>query len=304
LEADHRGINKFESNADPNYIKVLEKLKRLVNSAPNILRRGTATSLASRPVTWADGYIHQAAPNKTFKIIPYSQNEKFTGREGVSAELTRYLSMSGHRRAALYGLEGVGYVPVLGRNADFRADRCRKTQVALDYVHRQVDSECHIFWVNGGSWATFSQDYRDISTRVGLLVIDDKEDETLLRLKNWLESEDSGDWVLVVDNADNPSEFRDSRYIPQRFKGKLIVTTRSCRVANQLGCEPVEVPKMDANEAEVLFKRLYTAATDTGLIRNLLEALEYLPLAIVGAAAYMGETGTLPTEYLEMHRTT
>jgi tetratricopeptide (TPR) repeat protein len=161
--------------------------------------------------------------------------------------------------------------------------------------------------VNGGSWAKFSRDYRDISTRVGLPVIDEKEDDTFLQLKEWLESEDSGDWVLVVDNADNPSEFRDSRYIPQRLKGKLIVTTRSRRVANQLGCEPVEVPKMDANEAEVLFQRLYTGivpATDTGLIRDLLEALEYLPLAIAGATAYMGETGTLPTEYLEIFNST
>ena len=59
LEADHRGMNKFESNADPNYIKVLEKLKRLVGSAPDILKRGTALSLpvASNPVVWADGYI-------------------------------------------------------------------------------------------------------------------------------------------------------------------------------------------------------------------------------------------------------
>ena len=76
-------------------------------------------------------------------------------------------------------------------------------------MYRQIDSEpeCHIFWVNGGSWATFSRDYRNISTRVGILVIDDKEDETFLRVKNWLESEDSGDWVLIVDNADSPSEF-------------------------------------------------------------------------------------------------
>jgi hypothetical protein len=64
---------------------------------------------------------------------------------------------------------------------------------------------------------------------------------------------------------------------------------------------------MDTNEAEVLFQRLYTgivAAIDTGLIRDLLEALEYLPLAIAGAAAYMGETGTLPNEYLEVFRST
>jgi hypothetical protein len=54
LEADHRGINKFESNVDPNYIKVLEKLKRLIDNAPDVLRRGTSPSLPvlSRPVAW------------------------------------------------------------------------------------------------------------------------------------------------------------------------------------------------------------------------------------------------------------
>jgi hypothetical protein len=44
LEADHRGINKFGSRADPNYLKVLEKLRRLVDDAPAILKRGTAAS--------------------------------------------------------------------------------------------------------------------------------------------------------------------------------------------------------------------------------------------------------------------
>jgi hypothetical protein len=114
----------------------------------------------------------------------------------------------------------------------FRLTAAKKTQVALEYICQEVDSDRHVFWVNGGSWATFSRDYRDISTRLGLLVPDAKEDEIFLRLKNWLEGEDSGDWVLVVDNADNPSEFRNSRYIPRKFKGKVIVTTRSCAVAD------------------------------------------------------------------------
>jgi tetratricopeptide (TPR) repeat protein len=140
------------------------------------------------------------------------------------------------------------------------------------------------------------------------VVSDAGEDETFLRLKNWLESEDSGDWVLIVDNADNPSEFRTLRYIPQRFKGKLIVTTRSRTAASRhLLCELVEVPRMDVNEAEVLFRRLYmgiVASTDTSYIGDMLLDLDYLPLAIVGAAAYMQTTGTLPTEYLKMFNST
>jgi hypothetical protein len=46
LEADHRGINKFKSIADLNYIKVLEKLKMLVNSAPYTLKRGNCPPLS------------------------------------------------------------------------------------------------------------------------------------------------------------------------------------------------------------------------------------------------------------------
>jgi len=61
LETDHRGINKFESNADPNYIKVLEKLKRIIDSAPDILKRGTAPSLpvASHGLTGIYIKMHQ-----------------------------------------------------------------------------------------------------------------------------------------------------------------------------------------------------------------------------------------------------
>jgi hypothetical protein len=59
-------------------------------------------------------------------MIPYSQNDKFTRRESVSAQLTRFLSMSGHRRVALYGLGGAGYVTVLVLNTDSLADSCQK----------------------------------------------------------------------------------------------------------------------------------------------------------------------------------
>jgi len=72
LEADHRGINKFESNTDPNYVRVLDKLKGLVDSAPDILKRGTPPSIAAGGEPLAGGYIHRTASNKGFRIIPYS----------------------------------------------------------------------------------------------------------------------------------------------------------------------------------------------------------------------------------------
>ena len=98
MEADHRGINKFESDTDPNYLKVLEKLKKLVDSAPEVSKRVAAPSLptARWPVPGAGSFVHQAAPGEGFRVIPYGQNDKFTGRESVSAQLRRLLSKSGH----------------------------------------------------------------------------------------------------------------------------------------------------------------------------------------------------------------
>ncbi|KAF8245506.1 hypothetical protein K440DRAFT_646208 [Wilcoxina mikolae CBS 423.85] len=254
----------------------INEIKSLVNKAPD--RQKTA-----------DNYLHQVASKQWYRILPYCQNNAFTRRDSLSAQLAGFLSKEGHRRVALCGLGGVG-----------------KTQIALQYVYQQIHSECHIFWVHGGSKATFNRDYHRIMSRIGLSVTDSDEDKALLKLRDWLENEESGNWILVVDNADNPSEYQANRmgmakYIPQGTKGTLIITTRSGTVASRLGCKSINVPKMDPNDAEELLLRLCTETVDdTNLMRDLLQALDYLPLAIAAAAAYMRETGTLPTEYLEM----
>ena len=187
----------------------------------------------------------------------------------------------------------------------------RKTQIALDYAYRQVDHECHIFWVYAKSYGTFSRGYQKISARLKLRIIDDKEEKILLGVKRWFESEESGKWLLVLDNADNPSEFkgslgRISKYLPQGLRGTLIVTTRSKTVASRLGCKNVDVPKMKPEEAADLFGQLHNTIepTNANSIPELLLALDYLPLAIAAAAAYMRETGTLPAEYLDILNST
>ncbi|MCK3469369.1 hypothetical protein MZI82_23880, partial [Escherichia coli] len=65
-------------------------------------------------------------------------------------------------------------------------------------------------------------------------------------VKAWLEGPHSGDWILVLDNADDKSDFlcEDEEsvegatltdYIPQGYKGTVIVTTRDHEVAEELG---------------------------------------------------------------------
>jgi hypothetical protein len=43
-------------------------------------------------------------------MVPYGRNRLFTGRKSTVEEIEGLASDSGHRRIALYGLGGVGYV--------------------------------------------------------------------------------------------------------------------------------------------------------------------------------------------------
>jgi len=257
---------------------------------------------------------HQESFRKWHRILPYSKNIDFTGHEDLIAQLVELVASlkTGHRRVALSGFGGTGYVFAFLPEDIRSLIQCRKTQIALEYAYRQFNLECHIFWVYGKSQGTFSRDYQDISTRLKLPRFSDKEDELLLGVKRWFESDESGKWLLVLDNADNPSEFQGnqrgiSRYLPQGSKGTLIVTTRSNAIANRLGCKTIGVAKMKPKEAEDLFRQLHNGSiepADTNAIHELLRALDYLPLAIAAATTYMKETGTLPTEYLEILNST
>ena len=159
--------------------------------------------------------------------------------------------------------------------------------------------------------AKFSQDYKKISEDVGLQS-SDKEEEILAKVKDWFQSAASGEWLLLLDNADDLSDFAGndsslSRYIPQGSKGTVIVTTRSRQVANRLNCNAIAITAMDVGEAAQLFARRcpqYKSAQDAEAVSKLLESLDYLPLAVVGATSFMVEMDTSPSEYLELLNST
>lgn len=104
LAADHRGMNKFESSKDPNYVKVLERLKGILDSS---LENRKAVALTVKE-TNENHPGHEFSAYK--RIIPYSKNTNFTGREDICAKLDDVLAVEnhGHFRAALCGLGGSG----------------------------------------------------------------------------------------------------------------------------------------------------------------------------------------------------
>ena len=181
----------------------------------------------------------------------------------------------------------------------------RKTQIALEYAYRCKD-QCHVFWLHANSHEKFREGYKKISRRVAIphLAAEAKDDEVLAKVREWFESAGSCDWILILDNADDTGSNRIiSRFIPQGSKGTVIITTRSRLGTTQnLSCEALEVGEMNVKDAKQLFHQRcgtkFSVSQDDETVLKLLKQLEYLPLGIIGATAFMLQTDTSPSEYL------
>jgi hypothetical protein len=114
-------------------------------------------------------------------------------------------------------------------------------------------------------------------------------------------------WILILDNADasflldgqlgGQSNAADSgnplsplrEYIPQSRQGSVLITTRSREVALKLTEQRdiIIVEPMDEAHALALFEKKLGTQVHSNDIAELAAALEYIPLAIVQAAAYI-----------------
>lgn len=178
-----------------------------------------------------------------------------------------------------------------------------------------------IFWVHGGNRTKFEQGYRKLAKLAGLPRHDDISHNIQPDVKAWLEGPDSGEWILVLDNADDKSHFicEDvepdgststtlTDYLPDGYKGTVLVTTRDYEVAQELGGKTSTTKdQMTESEVEQLFQQYYRCAPgeDMEPVKQLLQALQYLPLAIVQAARYLdiNRTVSVPT-YLDLFNST
>jgi hypothetical protein len=117
-----------------------------------------------------------------------------------------------------------------------------------------------------------------------------------------LNSDGSSDWLMVVDNADDPNILLEGEsdgpqsgrlydYLPRSEQGSILFTTR-CRKAAELLMlgNVLELDDMSMVEAKQLMtKRILNKASlhDESATNKLLELLACLPLAIVQAVAFI-----------------
>ncbi len=219
--------------------------------------------------------------------VPYARNRFFTGREELLSLLHEKLTTKGNsdttsasiaaltQPQAIKGLGGIG-----------------KTQIAVEYAHRHRDSYPLTLWINAATEETLISSFISVADLLPSFVAKHGADQEKIveTVKRWLEQSENR-WLLIFDNADDIELVR--RFLPKGGQGSIVLTTR----AHAVGAiaSSIEVEKMGLMEGvHLLLRRANCSehASDEGVNEagNIVIALDYLPLALDQAGAYIEET--------------
>ncbi len=131
-------------------------------------------------------------------------------------------------------------------------------------------------------------------------------------VKVWLENIYSLEWLMIIDNVDNAEAFFTEKvhgkplveYVPQSARGSLLYTTRNRDIGIDLtrNSDPIMIPSMSQEEAQQLLGDHLMSSSTVEDRQNLLEELDYLPLAITQAVAYMTKRRKSIPQYLTLFR--
>ncbi|KAF1969172.1 TPR-like protein [Bimuria novae-zelandiae CBS 107.79] len=232
-------------------------------------------------------------PPRPSAVIPFTRDGDFVERGAILDQIQQKCAVPGSR-TALVGLGGVG-----------------KSQLAIEYAYRTCDQspETWAFWVYSSNAARFEQSYRDIADSVKIFGRRDPQANIFKLVHNWLRDSKER-WLLVLDNVDDARFLLDAHahshgltsdsetapkplreYLPHCKRGSILITTRNKEAALKLveQRDIVAVEPMDEAHALALFEKKLGVQGDSSDVAELAAALEYMPLAIVQAAAYISQ---------------
>ena len=272
----------------------------------------------------------QIAPSrKPYFMVRYQTDEDFIGREMIMEEIGRRFGRK--KRVAITGIGGVGYVLpgcsvrlfwIISVNTNHR-----KSRIAIEYCYQYRGNypDAHVFWVHCSNRARFEAAYQDIARTMKMPGFEDPKINTLQLVSDWLSDQDNGSWLMVLDNADDAEvwigpaiqEFSQEDipqqwaplidYIPRGSHGFVLITTRDSQLGKRLANvkeKPIDVLRFTPTDAEILLrsKVLEEGEISQEDANEITKALDYLPLAITQAAAYLDQNNIPIAKYLQLFR--
>jgi tetratricopeptide (TPR) repeat protein len=227
--------------------------------------------------------------------VPFRRNPFFTGREAVFTQIHTLLhagkSAALSQPPAISGLGGIG-----------------KTQTAVEYAYRYRDAYQFVLWVQANTSETLLSNFVALAGLLKLPEQDAQEQQLVVQaVHHWFETH-SG-WLLIFDNADDLSTIHN--YLPEGNMGHTLLTTRAQAMGGL--ARKIELDTMGPEEGAALLLRragviahdalLDSASTaDRALAREIVHAMDGLPLALDQAGAYLEETQESLSNYLTIYQ--
>ncbi len=212
--------------------------------------------------------------------IPFHQNELFTGREEVLADLEQRLhgDNAAAVTVAVTGLGGTG-----------------KTQVALAYCYRHLAAYDLIYWLPADEPTTLGIALAEMAIRLGLAPRQTDHNTLRQLVLGWLQTTEKR-WLLIFDNADqiDPAALRP--LLPRLGNGANLITTRNPNWGGLAQTVPLGLFTETEAMAFLLGQRPRTAQNEAEA-GQLAARLGYLLLALEHARAYAEATGCSLADY-------
>ncbi|MEU3351738.1 FxSxx-COOH system tetratricopeptide repeat protein [Streptomyces sp. NPDC037389] len=246
-----------------------------------LTRLGLPTGGPRRPLPAGPGSRYPNDPPAVWGEVP-RRNVRFTGRDDLLNGLQQHLmdAEQGTAVVTLLGMSGIG-----------------KTQMAAEYAHRFSSDYDVIWWINSDTRGTLRERLGELAPELGL-ISGSEPGERIRALHEALRRGDPyGRWLLVFDGWDDIESAED--LLPEG-PGHVLITSRN-RSWSDSRTTLVEIPGFDRHESTgYLMRRAprLTAAEADEIAAELAD----IPLALVQAAAWLGESDMEVADYLRMVR--
>ncbi|KAK5134177.1 hypothetical protein LTR08_006837 [Meristemomyces frigidus] len=228
--------------------------------------------------------------------VPFRRDPDYVDRKVLTDQIHAKLLVPA-ARVAVWGLGGVG-----------------KTQLIVECAYRLRKEFPWLLWIHASSATRFDQSIREIADITRIPGRNDPKVNALRLLSAWLCDESKGRWLIVLDNADDGSFLLESPsvgneadgrrridYLPECDHGAVVITTRSKSEGLKLAelSDMIAVSPMDEGEAVALLENKLGQQADTADVSELAATLEFMPLALTQAAAYIQQGRCSVQQYLE-----
>ncbi|CAG8306664.1 unnamed protein product [Penicillium salamii] len=233
-------------------------------------------------------------PPAPLSTVPFPRDPDFVSRDTLLDQIDEKISAAGSR-IALVGIGGVG-----------------KSQLSIEYSYRvrSQSPATWVFWIHASNAARFEQSFRDIANQAKIPGRNDPTVNIYQLVEGWLRDGKRETWLLILDNVDDDGFLRQSsatdqqslklgqtnastkpilEYLPRNPNGSIMITSRNKEVALRIvdHRDIIKVEPMEKLEAIELLQRKAELPAETPDILELVEELDFMPLAIIQAAGYI-----------------